>query len=174
MSCILLAALICHARFTYSIISHLRLIGCVLKCCQLFHQLCWKTRCCLVIVPDNVFVQWKSTGGWVNKLVPDSFATFLRQPPPQAMASSWMTICNQLFCDFFPTYSLTLPPCLISHFLPLQPGLKEVVESCRGKNLFYSTDIDSAIREADLVFISVSSSHHPAHTHQHSVCSVNG
>lgn len=37
-----------------------------------------------------------------------------------------------------------------------QPGLKEVVESCRGKNLFFSTSIDDAIREADLVFISVS------------------
>lgn len=37
-----------------------------------------------------------------------------------------------------------------------QPGLKEVVESCRGRNLFFSTSIDDAIREADLVFISVS------------------
>uniref|UniRef100_A0A8C6LET4 UDP-glucose 6-dehydrogenase n=1 Tax=Nothobranchius furzeri TaxID=105023 RepID=A0A8C6LET4_NOTFU len=43
-----------------------------------------------------------------------------------------------------------------SETLPIyEPGLKEVVESCRGKNLFFSTDIDSAIREADLVFISV-------------------
>lgn len=40
--------------------------------------------------------------------------------------------------------------------LPIyEPGLKEVVESCRGKNLFFSSDIDVAIREADLVFISV-------------------
>ncbi|PKU45497.1 udp-glucose 6-dehydrogenase [Limosa lapponica baueri] len=37
----------------------------------------------------------------------------------------------------------------------LVPGLKEVVESCRGRNLFFSTSIDDAIREADLVFISV-------------------
>uniref|UniRef100_A0A3B4VK48 UDP-glucose 6-dehydrogenase n=1 Tax=Seriola dumerili TaxID=41447 RepID=A0A3B4VK48_SERDU len=43
-----------------------------------------------------------------------------------------------------------------SDTLPIyEPGLKEVVESCRGRNLFFSTDIDSAIREADLVFISV-------------------
>uniref|UniRef100_A0A8D3AFB4 UDP-glucose 6-dehydrogenase n=1 Tax=Scophthalmus maximus TaxID=52904 RepID=A0A8D3AFB4_SCOMX len=43
-----------------------------------------------------------------------------------------------------------------SDTLPIyEPGLKEVVESCRGINLFFSTDIDSAIREADLVFISV-------------------
>eukprot|EP00064_Thunnus_orientalis_P010808 superscaffoldBa00001501_g10835 len=41
---------------------------------------------------------------------------------------------------------------MYEHWLP---GLKEVVESCRGRNLFFSTDIDSAIREADLVFISV-------------------
>uniref|UniRef100_A0A7M4EG29 UDP-glucose 6-dehydrogenase n=1 Tax=Crocodylus porosus TaxID=8502 RepID=A0A7M4EG29_CROPO len=40
--------------------------------------------------------------------------------------------------------------------LPIyEPGLKEVVESCRGRNLFFSTGIDDAIREADLVFISV-------------------
>lgn len=31
-----------------------------------------------------------------------------------------------------------------------------MVESCRGRNLFFSTSIDDAIREADLVFISVS------------------
>uniref|UniRef100_A0A8C5IBG1 UDP-glucose 6-dehydrogenase n=1 Tax=Gouania willdenowi TaxID=441366 RepID=A0A8C5IBG1_GOUWI len=43
-----------------------------------------------------------------------------------------------------------------SDTLPIyEPGLKEVVESCRGTNLFFSTDIDSAIRDADLVFISV-------------------
>uniref|UniRef100_H2TGT7 UDP-glucose 6-dehydrogenase n=1 Tax=Takifugu rubripes TaxID=31033 RepID=H2TGT7_TAKRU len=43
-----------------------------------------------------------------------------------------------------------------SETLPIyEPGLKEVVESCRNTNLFFSTDIDSAIRDADLVFISV-------------------
>ncbi|XP_069487880.1 UDP-glucose 6-dehydrogenase [Ambystoma mexicanum] len=43
-----------------------------------------------------------------------------------------------------------------SDTLPIyEPGLKEVVESCRGKNLFYSTNIDDAIKDADLVFISV-------------------
>ncbi|XP_010178523.1 PREDICTED: UDP-glucose 6-dehydrogenase isoform X2 [Mesitornis unicolor] len=43
-----------------------------------------------------------------------------------------------------------------SDTLPIyEPELKEVVESCRGKNLFFSTSIDDAIREADLVFISV-------------------
>ncbi len=31
-----------------------------------------------------------------------------------------------------------------------------MVEKCRGKNLFYSTDIDKAIIEADLIFICVS------------------
>jgi len=30
-----------------------------------------------------------------------------------------------------------------------------VVENCRGKNLIFSTDIEAAIREADLVFICV-------------------
>ncbi|XP_051893756.1 UDP-glucose 6-dehydrogenase isoform X3 [Pristis pectinata] len=43
-----------------------------------------------------------------------------------------------------------------SSTLPIyEPGLKEVVESCRGKNLFFSTDIDTAIQESDLIFISV-------------------
>ncbi|XP_078087878.1 UDP-glucose 6-dehydrogenase-like [Mustelus asterias] len=43
-----------------------------------------------------------------------------------------------------------------SKHLPIfEPGLQEVVESCRGQNLFFSTDIDSAIKEADLIFISV-------------------
>lgn len=40
--------------------------------------------------------------------------------------------------------------------LPIyEPGLDEVVEACRGKNLFFSTDIETAIREADLIFICV-------------------
>ncbi|XP_028657797.1 UDP-glucose 6-dehydrogenase [Erpetoichthys calabaricus] len=43
-----------------------------------------------------------------------------------------------------------------SDTLPIyEPGLKDVVESCRGRNLFFSTEIDAAIRNADLVFISV-------------------
>ncbi|KAJ8405449.1 hypothetical protein AAFF_G00319220 [Aldrovandia affinis] len=43
-----------------------------------------------------------------------------------------------------------------SDSLPIfEPGLQEVVESCRGVNLFFSTDINTAIKDADLVFISV-------------------
>lgn len=36
-----------------------------------------------------------------------------------------------------------------------EPGLTEVVEACRGRNLFFSTDVDDHIRDADMVFISV-------------------
>jgi UDPglucose 6-dehydrogenase len=36
-----------------------------------------------------------------------------------------------------------------------QPGLDEVVRECRGRNLIFSTDIETAIKEADLIFISV-------------------
>lgn len=36
-----------------------------------------------------------------------------------------------------------------------QPGLDEVVKTCRNRNLFFSTDVEKAIREADLIFISV-------------------
>ena len=43
-----------------------------------------------------------------------------------------------------------------SETLPIyEPGLVEVVKSCRGRNLFFSTDIPKAIKEADLIFISV-------------------
>jgi UDPglucose 6-dehydrogenase len=36
-----------------------------------------------------------------------------------------------------------------------EPGLDEVVKEARGRNLFFSTDIDKAIDEADMIFISV-------------------
>jgi UDPglucose 6-dehydrogenase len=40
--------------------------------------------------------------------------------------------------------------------LPIyEPGLDEVVKRCRGKNLFYSTDIAKGIKEADIIFVSV-------------------
>ncbi|KAL7008150.1 hypothetical protein EMMF5_002332 [Cystobasidiomycetes sp. EMM_F5] len=43
-----------------------------------------------------------------------------------------------------------------SDTLPIfEPGLEEVVKAQRGRNLFFSTDIDKAIREADLIFVSV-------------------
>ncbi|XP_050074311.1 UDP-glucose 6-dehydrogenase [Anopheles maculipalpis] len=40
--------------------------------------------------------------------------------------------------------------------LPIyEPGLDEVVRECRNRNLFFSTDIEKAIQEAELIFISV-------------------
>jgi len=43
-----------------------------------------------------------------------------------------------------------------SDHLPIyEPGLHEVVMAARGRNLFFSTDIDRAIREASLIFVSV-------------------
>ena len=36
-----------------------------------------------------------------------------------------------------------------------EPGLKELVAESVGKNLFFSTDIHSAIKEADIILISV-------------------
>jgi len=40
--------------------------------------------------------------------------------------------------------------------LPIyEPGLKEIVDERRGKNLFFSTEVDKAIDEADMIFISV-------------------
>ena len=36
-----------------------------------------------------------------------------------------------------------------------EPGLAEVVAEARGKNLFFSTDVDAAIQAADMIFIAV-------------------
>ncbi|MDR2692831.1 MAG: UDP-glucose 6-dehydrogenase [Chitinispirillales bacterium] len=43
-----------------------------------------------------------------------------------------------------------------SNALPIyEPGLFDVVRQARGRNLFFSTDIDAAIDEADIIFVSV-------------------
>jgi len=40
--------------------------------------------------------------------------------------------------------------------LPIyEPGLKEIVAATRGENLFFSTEVDKAIDESDIIFISV-------------------
>jgi UDPglucose 6-dehydrogenase len=40
--------------------------------------------------------------------------------------------------------------------LPIyEPGLEDVVRQARGRNLFFSTQVDKAIQEADLIFVSV-------------------
>jgi UDPglucose 6-dehydrogenase len=36
-----------------------------------------------------------------------------------------------------------------------EPGLNDIVQGARGKNLFFSADIDTAIREAEMIFLSV-------------------
>ncbi len=36
-----------------------------------------------------------------------------------------------------------------------EPGLKEIVEETRGRNMHYSTDVQGAIKAADMIFISV-------------------
>ena len=40
--------------------------------------------------------------------------------------------------------------------LPIyEPGLEDVVRQTRGRNLFFSSDVDKGIEEADLIFVSV-------------------
>jgi len=40
--------------------------------------------------------------------------------------------------------------------LPIyEPGLQEIVEQCRGKNLFFSTSVEEKIQECDIIFVSV-------------------
>ena len=36
-----------------------------------------------------------------------------------------------------------------------EPGLEEIVKKCRGKNLFFSTEVEKNISNADMIFISV-------------------
>ena len=43
----------------------------------------------------------------------------------------------------------------VDHIPVYEPGLGEVVAEARGRNLFFSTDVDAAIDAADMVFISV-------------------
>ncbi|CAL9126124.1 unnamed protein product [Musa textilis] len=43
-----------------------------------------------------------------------------------------------------------------SNQLPIyDPGLDDAVKQCRGKNLFFSTDIEKHVSEADIIFVSV-------------------
>lgn len=43
-----------------------------------------------------------------------------------------------------------------SEHLPIyEPGLLDVIRKTRGKNLFFSTDCENHIRDADIVFVSV-------------------
>jgi UDPglucose 6-dehydrogenase len=44
---------------------------------------------------------------------------------------------------------------LLLVIIRFQPGLDEIVKRCRGKNLFFSDDVAGAIRDAQLIFISV-------------------
>ncbi|MEG1934156.1 MAG: nucleotide sugar dehydrogenase [Kiritimatiellia bacterium] len=40
--------------------------------------------------------------------------------------------------------------------LPIyEPGLEEIVKACRGKNLFFSTDVAAAIKACDIIFVGV-------------------
>lgn len=43
----------------------------------------------------------------------------------------------------------------VSNLPVYEPGLAEIVASCRNKNLFFSTEVEKAIEEAEMIFISV-------------------
>merc|ERR1719456_1751371 len=43
-----------------------------------------------------------------------------------------------------------------SDTLPIyEPGLNEIVKECRGRNLFFSSDVAKGIQDADIIFASV-------------------
>ena len=65
-----------------------------------------------------------------------------------------------LKCPEVTVHSVDLNPDRIaawnSENLPIfEPGLDEVVKSCRGKNLFFSTDIDSCVKVSSVLRIDV-------------------
>ncbi|XKL61529.1 hypothetical protein PGB90_008586 [Kerria lacca] len=60
---------------------------------------------------------------------------------------------NQWNSDLLPIYETCSWPAAIT--LSEEPGLEKIVFCCRNRNLFFSTDIEAAIKEADLIFISV-------------------
>ena len=43
----------------------------------------------------------------------------------------------------------------VENILIYEPGLSEIVKEARGRNLFFSTEVDKAIDKADMIFISV-------------------
>lgn len=43
----------------------------------------------------------------------------------------------------------------LSQLPVFEPGLVDIVRECRGRNLFFTTDIDGSIEEAQIVFVSV-------------------
>jgi len=63
-------------------------------------------------------------------------------------------------CPDIPVHVVDVNPTRIAQWnsddLPVyEPGLQQVVEEARGRNLTFSTDVDGAIRDANLIFISV-------------------
>jgi UDPglucose 6-dehydrogenase len=63
-------------------------------------------------------------------------------------------------CPHIPVHVVDLNQARIdawnSDRLPIyEPGLDEIVREARGRNLTFSTEVDQAIREADMIFISV-------------------
>lgn len=43
----------------------------------------------------------------------------------------------------------------LSNIPVFEPGLQEVIQECRGRNLFFSTNVEESISNADVIFISV-------------------
>lgn len=142
--------------------------------CSVIAQMCPEITVTVVDVNESRIKAWNSETLPIYEVFPSPPQTQTRKA---VMSASVVTLWAWRSCvivtgvkgrltthvpqdSFFTRYvvflGLTHPPCLIFHSSPPQPGLKEVVESCRNTNLFFSTDIDSAIRDADLVFISVS------------------
>ena len=63
-------------------------------------------------------------------------------------------------CPHYKVTAVDINPTRIAEWnsdhLPIyEPGLDDVVKETRGRNLFFSTDIEGGIREADIIFVSV-------------------
>ena len=61
----------------------------------------------------------------------------------------------------------------MSDKLPIyEPGLEEVVKACRGRNLYFSTDVHKHVGEADIIFVRWDTS--PAPTVVVHICRLSG
>jgi len=65
-----------------------------------------------------------------------------------------------LKCPHYKVTVVDINPARIAEWnsghLPIyEPGLEDIVKATRGKNLFFSTEIDEGIRKSDIIFVSV-------------------
>jgi hypothetical protein len=88
---------------------------------------------------------------------PDTFSLYFSPPISSSKSHRSLPILNATHTDPSPNIQVTIVDlnqaridAWNSDNLPIyEPGLDDVVKAARGKNLFFSTDVDKAIEEAE-------------------------